>query len=151
MICWYLEKEGHQQLYQSNYIIDNISTPIKSKKSSGVKYLCKNTLKYNLSIFWGYLYFTIYIWQLLLYNIPIENNVLVTPYIFVQFTHLSRDHPYCLWSGRLIKHTCLVCKLCWSVLVDIRTCIYKKNKKMVPSCLLNIKEFEIIYTCAFNT
>ena len=51
-------------------------------------------------------------WQLLLYNIPKENNVLFTPYIFpdtqkyslhpdrkmVQFTHLSRKH---CWSSLL--------------------------------------------------
>ena len=64
--------------------------------------------------------------------IPKENIVLFTPYIFpdtqkymlhfeclagqkmVQFTHIP-GHPHCLWSVRLIKHKCFVCKLCRSV------------------------------------
>ena len=53
----------------------------------------------------------------------------------VQFTHLSIEHPWS--SSGLITHTCFVCKLCLNVGVCPWLSVNQKNKKMVPSGLLN--------------
>ena len=134
--------------------------------SSAVKYLIKNTLKSYPKKQLKYLYFTIYIWQLLLHYIPKENNVLFTPYISpdITFRMLSRTgilsnshtyqenipgHPYCFWSGGLTKHTCFICKGCLSVGVCPWLSVNSKNKKMVPFGLLNIRNLKLFVLLLF--
>ena len=93
-----------------------------------------------LLVFWGFctLIYYLYFWLLLLllHYIPKENNVLFTPYILpdtqkylLHFECLGGPEKgaiharikrsslaiYCLWSHRLIKHKCFVCKWCLSV------------------------------------
>jgi hypothetical protein len=100
---------------------------------SSVKYLSKNTLKYYLSSFLVYLYFTIHIFGNFYFSIPKENKFTfyshtfsLTPkstcYILTGKWSNSQTyqenipgHHYCLWSGGLTKHKCFVCILCVSV------------------------------------
>jgi hypothetical protein len=133
------------------------NTIVLTVNSSGVKYLGKNTLKYYLRCFLGYLYFTLLlIFWTSFYFMPLYSKIkwctfdslhfLWQPKVLDTFWMLSWTgiwsnsctyHPYCLWSDRLTKHKCLVCELCVSVWVCPWLSVNFKNKKIVPPGLLH--------------
>ena len=120
-----------------------------------VKYLSKNTLKtYYFKIllksFFGvyvlcftisivdnvYFYFTTFLKNIMYFLL---HTFSLTP----KSTHNSHTyqenipgHPYCLWSGGLSKHKCLVCKLCLSFGVCPWLSVHFKNKWWPLVCLI---------------
>ena len=84
---------------------------------------------YQLSRFWGYLYFTIYMFDNF-YSTTFQKKIMYSihfpwhPELLDTFWMLSRTgkwcnsrtikrthgHPYCLWAGGLTKQTCIICK-----------------------------------------
>jgi hypothetical protein len=88
--------------------------------NSGVKYLSKTTLKYYLSSYLGYLYFTIHVFDSFYFTTFLKTIMYFLLHTFSNSSTYQEDipgHPYCLWSGGLMKHKCFVCKWCLSFVV----------------------------------
>jgi hypothetical protein len=116
----------------------------KNQRGLCVSVVC-STLKYFYLSFWGCMYFTIYIWLLLLHYIPKENNVLFTPYIFPDTQKYSL-HVECLVAQEngpiytLIKRTHMGIPIASDLRsVSVPLAVY----------MLYIREFLII--CTFDT